>query len=373
MDSNQVNNVNKSLKCPGCGCIIQFDKPDELGYLDFEVYQKRSENFLCERCYRLKHYNEVKVIKHEKDIDFNKIFLEVSKNKNLLVYIVDAFDLTGSVLPNINELFPNSKILVIANKYDLFMRSNRPTKLRKYIKEYLQTKDVSFDELLVTSSIEDRTIKPITDAINKLSIKNGKVIFVGISNVGKSTLINTLSKDSDNPLSFTTSNQVGTTLGLTPFEIGNISGYDTPGYYNVNQLTYYLDKKSLNLVMPKKFIKPRTYQLYSNDTIFINGICGICYTGEAKIGASFYVANTLMLYRTKSDMVTYFSEKNDTFTVPNEKEKDRLGNMKLSKVILKADEELAISGVGFVSYNNDVELLIYIYEKIAFEVRKAMI
>ena len=49
------------IKCKGCGVTIQFDDSNAKGYINKETYDRRIENnqsILCERCFRLKNYNE---------------------------------------------------------------------------------------------------------------------------------------------------------------------------------------------------------------------------------------------------------------------------------------------------------------------------
>lgn len=366
------NNNGNIIKCPGCGAIIQTNNPNEAGYIKEEVLNKRLDSFLCMRCFKLKHYNEVKTVKEELT-DINNIFKKIANEENLIVNIVDSFDLLGSVIPNINELFPKSKILIVCNKYDLFMRSNRPTKLRTYLKNYFKNKNIKFCDLIVTSSLDEKSGKPIYEAI-KQNYNNKNVYFVGMCNVGKSTLLNTISKYSLDNLRLTTSIQVGTTLDVNAFKLNEINFFDTPGYYNQKQATYYLNKKSLNLTMPKKYIKPRIYQLYKNDTIFINGYGYLTYMGDVKCGIAFYVANTLMLYRTKNDPIYYYNKHiNDFLTIPNEQERKDLGKLITYEINVLKTEELCISGIGFLSFSENAFLKLSLYEKIDVEKRNKLI
>ena len=195
--------IKLELKCPGCGAVIQSDDPSKSGYINKNVLEKRKDDFLCERCFKLKHYNQVKIVE-TKNIDFDNVFSEISTEKSLIVNIIDSFDLLGSVITNLNELFPNSLVLIIANKFDLFLRSNRPTKLRTYLKAYLKEKNIEFCDLLVTSSLDSASAKPIYETIKKYS-RNRNVYFVGMANVGKSTLLNTISKEYGDKIDLTTS------------------------------------------------------------------------------------------------------------------------------------------------------------------------
>lgn len=358
------------LKCPGCGAVIQSDDPSKSGYINKNVLEKRKDDFLCERCFKLKHYNEVKTVE-TKNIDFDSVFSKILTEKSLIVNIIDSFDLLGSIITNINELFPNSLVLIIANKFDLFLRSNRPTKLRTYLKAYLKEKNIEFCDLLVTSSLDSASAKPIYETIKKYS-RNRNVYFVGMANVGKSTLLNTISKEYGDKIDLTTSIQVGTTLDISKFKIGDLVFGDTPGYYNPKQATYYLEKKSLNLTIPKKYIKPRIYQLYPNDTIFINGFGYVTLKSEEKTAICFYVANTLMLYRTKNNPDEYYNKHlTDLLTVPNKNEINKLGGMK--KTNLEIDCELAISGIGFLAFSKKCSIELSLFENIAIEKRKKLI
>lgn len=357
--------------CPGCGASIQTDTPSGMGYIKKEVLEKRKEDFLCERCYRLTHYNEINKIKV--DVDFDNLFSSISKEESLIVNVIDAFDLLGSTITNINEMFPNSKILIIANKYDLFMRSNRPTKLRSYLRKYLENRNVDFVDVVVTSTFDEKSCKPVYETIKKYC-DNKMAYIVGVANVGKSSLLNLLGKYYHLDLNITTSKQVGTTLGITKFKLGDLIIGDTPGYYNDRQLTNYLDGKDLNIVMPKKFIKPRIYQLYKYDTVFISGIMGITYLGEEKKGIAFFVSNSLMLYRTKQDSTSYLQKNRfSLLLVPKEKEVLKLGNVVNKHYSMKKGEELEVAGVGFISFTQDMDVNVLIYENIGIERRNALI
>ena len=158
-----------NVKCPGCGVIIQTDHPDKIGYINKDVLEKRKDNFLCERCYRLKHYNEVK--NEEVAIDFDKVFKHISNEKCLIVNIIDAFDLLGSVIPDINKKFPKAKVLIIANKYDLFMRSNRPTKLRAYLKSYLKEKNINYTfDSMVAGGTDSGELSKVYDGVINMTL-----------------------------------------------------------------------------------------------------------------------------------------------------------------------------------------------------------
>ena len=116
-------------RCEGCGIKIQTVDPKKPGYIDSEVYLKNPDNFLCERCFNLKHYNKYS----ETEIDEKKFYDnidKISKTNALVVYVVDGFDLEGTFVDKIKEWFPKNKVLMIVNKFDLFLSSKNHQKLK---------------------------------------------------------------------------------------------------------------------------------------------------------------------------------------------------------------------------------------------------
>ena len=57
---------------------------------------------------------------------------------------------------------------------------------------------------------------------------------------------------------------------------------DTPGIINENQLTHYIGVKALKAVTPKKEVKPKGFQLESNQTLFVGGLARIDYVSGEK-------------------------------------------------------------------------------------------
>ncbi len=100
------------------------------------------------------------------------------------------------------------------------------------------------------------------------------VYVVGVTNVGKSTLINQIIKQRTGVEDLiTTSRFPGTTLDK--IEIPLDDGHelvDTPGIIHQEQMAHVLPAEDLRLVAPQKEIKPKTYQLDEQQTIFLGGL-----------------------------------------------------------------------------------------------------
>ncbi len=82
------------MKCEGCGIEIQSSDPKMAGYIPEEVLKERIENnekVVCQRCFKLKHYNYLMPIKIESD--FSGELDRILTNFNTILWIVDVIDL----------------------------------------------------------------------------------------------------------------------------------------------------------------------------------------------------------------------------------------------------------------------------------------
>lgn len=255
--------------CIGCGVKIQTEDPRELGYAPKSALEK--EQVICQRCFRLKHYNEVQDVNLTDD-DFLKILNEIGKSDALIVKIVDIFDFNGSWLPGLHRFAGNNKILLVGNKVDLLPKSVKHNKLIHWMKQEARELGLKPEEVFLVSAAKGHFIKETAAAIDEY--RQGKDVYVvGCTNVGKSTFINRMIKEvtGEGDL-ITTSHFPGTTLDIIkiPLDDGKFL-MDTPGIINHHQMAHYVDKRDLKIITPKKEIKPKVYQLNEGQTLFLVG------------------------------------------------------------------------------------------------------
>ena len=50
-------NSTAKIVCPGCGALVQTQRPGEKGFVRPEILE-RGGDFLCERCFSLVHYHK---------------------------------------------------------------------------------------------------------------------------------------------------------------------------------------------------------------------------------------------------------------------------------------------------------------------------
>ena len=298
-------------KCKGCGAFLQ-DSNDK-----FEGYTTNINNDLCERCFRIKNYNEYKFVE-KNNIEFTNILKDINKTNDLVVLLVDLFNIPIN-LKEITE-YLNNDILLVLTKKDIFSYKIPDEKFLSY------NYGINYIDSLVVSSNKNYNFDLLYEKINKYK-KSNKVYIVGYTNSGKSTLINKFVHNySKNNVNITTSNLPSTTLNTLEIVIDDdLTLVDTPGILDNSNIDVNLLKK----VIPKKEIKPITYQIHSKQYIYIEDIIKI----ES-------IDNNLTLY---------FS--NDLKIERKYKDNKKLLNEKIVRV--KKNEDIVISGIGFIKATND--------------------
>jgi len=361
-------------KCEGCGAKVQTTDPGKKGYIKSEVYIKNTDHFLCERCYNLQHYNKVADIAISEKEFFDNA-KKIAASDALVVNIVDVFDLEGTLIPNINELFPNHKIMIVANKFDLFLSSTKPNKVLNYLRNYVKQQGINAIDV---SLISAKSSPDVTRLINKLYKykESEEIYFFGVTNVGKSTIINQIIQLVENKVTpVTVSNLPGTTLGLIKLSLPQKTYLiDTPGIIHQFQFTKYLDKATLNLVLPQKVVKPKVYQLNPEQSVFVGGFAIFNFISGVKSSFVAYFANQIVMHRTKlaNYQAFYDKHKDDMLLLPNETERLQLGKMIAHKFTIDGRVDISLAGLGFMSIIGKGDIEVWCFEPIQVSIREAL-
>lgn len=319
-------------KCIGCGVLLQ-DKE-----VTKEGYTRNLDSKLCERCFRIKNYNDYKII-DKKNIDFQNIIDNINNSNELVLLITDVFHLNIDKL--INSI--NNPILLVITKRDILPKSMNEDRIINYIKN----KNI-VDKVLI-SSIKNYNMDELYEKINTYK-KSENVYILGYTNAGKSTLINKILYNySDNKLSLTTSLLPSTTLDEIKVIVNEeLTLIDTPGIINDNDLSSSIDLDMLKKVIPKKEIKPITFQVKKEQYIIIDDIA-IIKVKNANL--TIYMSNNLNIER-------IYKEKHIS---------SNKGMLKINK-----EEDLVIEGVGFIKFSNDTTIDYEIIDNVKIYTRKAL-
>ena len=306
--------------CSGCGINLQNTDKNKEGYVD------DLNKHICERCFKLKNYGEYKMSSLTNN-DYYQILTDIPQD-NLVIYLTSVLNINLEYLNN----FKN--VIIVLTKKDLLPKSVKDYKLINYISNIT----TNYLDIEVISSIKNYNLDCLLDKIKKYN-NNKTVYFVGMTNSGKSTLINKLIKNySDKNIEITTSMYPSTTLNKIELEIDNLKIIDTPGLLSSGSILNSLSLKDIKKITPKKEIKPRSYQLKGSGSLIIDNIVRIDYHSDNNI--AIYLANNVNITR------AYLS---------NTKLKDtNKYTFNLSK-----NKDLVIEDLCFIKFTKEINIDIY--------------
>jgi len=194
---------------------------------------------------------------------------------------------------------------------------------------------------------------------NHPALKNKKVraTILGVSNVGKSSIINLLLKDDR----ITTSKYSGTTLKSINNKVPDtqITIVDTPGLIPVGRVSDLISVESGLKLVPAGEISRKTFKLEENQVFMFDVFC------------------RFKILEANSGYKTIFSAllKGDFFQILSKSEKERyFENKFVTKVIeVKENEELVIAGLGWINVKRGTLKVEIVYpEAVKVVVREAI-
>jgi len=367
--------LSEVYRCIGCGVTIQTEDREGLGYAPPSSLDK--EEIVCQRCFRLKHYNEVQDVSLTDD-DFLRILNGLGQQEALIVKVVDIFDFSGSFLPGLHRFVGNNKVLLVANKVDLLPKSVKRNKLINWMKQEAKFLGLKPVDVFLMSAQSGESIREVVAAIDKY--REGKDVYVvGCTNVGKSTFINRIIKEITGEGDvITTSHFPGTTLDMIEIPLDDDKYLvDTPGIINHHQMAHYVNKQDLKIITPKKEIKPKVYQLNEGQTLFFGGLARFDYIQGGRKAFTCHFSNLINVHRTKMEKADelYENHVGELLTPPR---KDDLGNFpKLVRrefSIKEPKTDIVFSGLGWITCNDaGAKVAVYVPEGVNAFLRRSLI
>ena len=321
-------------KCVGCGVKLQGANPDKDGYVS------NIDHALCERCFNIKNYGRYKQTK-KTNANYMRIINKIRDN-DVVVYVSSLLTL------NLDYIDKFKQVIVVLTKRDSLPKSVKDSKIISYVK----TRHPNVIDCIAVSAYKKYNLDLLYSKLKKYSNKN--IYFVGITNSGKSTLINEMIKSYNGVEgSITMSNFPSTTLGVVDVKIGDLNIKDTPGIVIGNSVINYLDGKGIKKINSKKEIKPITIQIEDKGAILIDELVRIEYE-TTKSSMTIYIANSMK--------VSNISLKNP-----------RLLNFNKTEYTIGDNQDLVIEDLGFIKFTNKTVVNVYMENKGYMYVRDNLI
>ena len=378
-ETNKVaEDKQKSYQCIGCGAEIQTDHPDQPGFLPKKALEKGQggDGFYCQRCFRLRHYNELQDYKISDDYFLEQVSRIAEDPQAYVLHLIDICDIEGTLLHGIERMTGGCPFSVVANKVDLLPKSLKLNRIYTRLQALLKDQGLYPQDILMMSAKQMHYLDSLRDYLTDL-LQTYNVYLVGVTNVGKSSLINQLlaGLGGDKEL-ITTSNVPGTTLDFIDIPLTDDHFLvDTPGIIQKEQVTRYISKDSIKKVLPGQTLKPRSFQLQPGQTIFLAGLGRVDFLEGERTSFTYYVSNNLVLHRSKTEKANdlYLKHLGDLLSPPNQKDLEGFPELRSVDISLNSDQELAIAGLGWVSVNQKVTLRLYLPKPVSYAVRPALI
>ncbi|WP_010288018.1 ribosome biogenesis GTPase YqeH [Kurthia massiliensis] len=368
--------MNEMPHCIGCGTQIQTEDPKAPGFAPASAVEK-SDEIICKRCFRLKNYNELQPVSLTDD-DFLRILNGLGTQKGLIVKIVDIFDFNGSWLPGLHRFVGNNPVLLIANKVDLLPKSINPKKVINWLRHEAKQLGLKPVDVLLVSAHKGTGVQEAMAKIDEY--RDGEDVYVvGCTNVGKSTFINRIIKQATGQGDIiTTSYFPGTTLDMIEIPLDDEKAiFDTPGIINHHQMAHYIDPSELKYITPKKEIKPKTFQLNAEQTLFIGALARFDFIQGMRSNFTVHISNELNIHRTKLERADelYETHKGELLAPPSKQFIEQLPKLVRHEFSIKEGKtDIVFSGLGWITVQNpDVVIAAYAPEGVEVMLRPSLI
>lgn len=349
--------------CSGCGIALQSESSDKPGYLPESA--ARREPVICQRCFRIKHYNEASSVTVHQD-DFLRLLGSIGTTDSLVIHIVDLYDFEGSLISGLQRFVGNNPVLLVVNKIDLLPKGMNMNRIRNWVQRIAKEQGLRTLDIILCSAKRNMGFEHVIEAIEKH--RRGRDVYVvGATNVGKSTLINRLIRDySDMERELTTSRYPGTTLDAVyiPLDDGKAI-IDTPGIVYETRLTEVVPRSFLGSLLPDKPIKPLVYQLNEQQTLFLGSLIRFDFVEGERQSFTLYISNALNVHRTKLERADelYEDHKGELLGGPSREELESIPEWSRHSLRIKSGErqDIFVAGLGWIQANGVTGALVDVY------------
>lgn len=254
-------------KCVGCGVTLQNTNPNQIGYTPKEIQEK--EEMYCQRCFRMSNYgaHSSQFLTRE---DYQKELTHWISPKRLALAVFDIIDFEGSFQDDILDILREMDSIVVINKLDLIPGEKHPSEVANWVKGRLAPEGISPLDIAIVSSKNGYGMNGVLRKIKHFYPEGVEVVVLGVSNVGKSSVINRLLGKKR----VTVSKYPGTTLKsvVNQIPMTKIQLIDTPGLIPKGRFSDLIVEEDQLKIIPSTEISRKTYKLGQDRCIVLGDI-----------------------------------------------------------------------------------------------------
>ncbi len=360
--------------CRGCGSVLQSENKQKPGYIPPEALE-RNGALICQRCFRVTHYDDIGTNRPE-PVFIRQSIIKAITDSELLVLVADFSDLTGS-LPVWLNLLGEKPFILALNKTDLLPSRTKPEEVTAYLKQYLQTLGMHQPNAIVlVSGLKSKGISYLSEQIRKSVKQNAKVAFLGVANVGKSSLVKSFLTAEGSNLGPTVSRYPGTTMGLSNWSIfrGRNTLIDTPGLNPGDRYSDLLCPGCACSLLPHPKLQQKLWSLNPSKGLLLGSLFGIESLATEEVVAIAFSSPNIKSHRTDNAKVLPFLHERPEWLSQLCGECGAKMEWVTETIAIESNMDLGLAGLGWISLRKvNAEYKIHYPKGIRWEIRPALI
>ncbi|MGE5604079.1 MAG: GTPase [Bacteroidota bacterium] len=358
--------------CRGCGSVMQSSNPNQPGFIPEAV---RGKNQVCQRCYQMTHYGKNGTIQLNKDQIKANIQKAIGLSQ-LLVIVADFTDLTGT-LPAWSAWLGDQPYLLVVNKIDLMPERTKPDELKEYLQHYLADQFPKMPAaLILASGIKGDGVGLLLNEIKKATVSGDRIGLLGMTNVGKSSLVKQMLAAEKSAAAPTVSKYPGTTLGLSNWSIlkGRNTLIDTPGMVPGDRMGDLLCSECASRLVSTSKLGHKLWGIKPGKGITIGNYFGLAQMGTSETVLLTFAAPEILIHRTDSSKIGDLLKEGPSWLGKICKKCSQNLKWREENLSLNPNNDLGVAGLGWFSLRGaKTEFKIWYPEGLRLEIRPALV
>ena len=353
--------------CLGCGAALQSSEPGQFGFVPEHLRADGAR--LCQRCFRITHYGQVEGGLLSKEESLESIRAGVAWSSGVCL-VLDLLDFEAGLPRELLALLRGKKMIVAINKVDLVPEQTPLDEVGRWVEERLRQYGLPPMQTALISAVTGHGFPHLADLLGELG---RKIMFVGITNVGKSSVLRRLlhmriSGGKRSKIQPTISPYPGTTVNVSRWHCpGGLVLADSPGDVPQGRISDLVSLEWARKIIPHKKLSSHLYPLQAGDIVFVQALCGVeCLSSQGQGLVLGFTGSGVKWQKSSSrHLDKWLGKTSDQALITHWEE---------HLIRLEPGEDLTVNGLGWVSARKArYELRLHVPGGVHFGVRPNLI